>query len=701
MTTRSWRLSRWLAGMWLIATLGLAQPVQAAPLSIDFNDAEIHAVIKAMAEITGRNFLVDSRVKGRVSLVGPNPIDEKEAYQLFQAMLQSIGFTALDAGAVTKIVPVADAKQIDGPVGLDRRLGGQGDEMITQIVRLEYANAQMLVPVLRPLVNPNSVLVAYTPTNALIISDTAGNIRRLTKMIAGLDLPLSDALAELIPLKYASASNVQRMVKELFASGGGQGAAAQQQAIGQRLAIMADDRTNTLIVLGDEPQLRKVREMIATIDVPTAQTKSNIHLVTLSNADAEELSKILTQMLGSGAKPGDASQAPVTFNKAVNVVADKATNSLIITADPADFEVLAPVIEQLDVRRQQVFVEALIMEVSANKSREFGFEWQSMNGVNSSGVAAFGGTNFNNASSTGIRSVAGNITGLAGADGLAIGVAKGSITYGGNTFLNLGALVRALQTDADVNILSTPTLLTTDNQEAEIVVGQNVPFITGSYSTTGSTSTTTANPFQTVQRQDVGITLKLTPQISEGQFVHLDLYQEASSVAPSTTGAADLITNKRSVKTSVVVRDGQLVALGGLMQDNQTTTVKQVPCLGAIPLLGELFRYTVAGNSKTNLMVFLRPTIINSYDDLDRVSRLQFRRMDDVRVEQQYKGTWLFSPENPPKKLSDADLDAVFKGDVPMDEIENDAAKSPAPHPRETTPTQPQPHGGESGGQGG
>jgi general secretion pathway protein D len=637
----------WLARLMLCGVLTLSPVAIAAEeqVSLNFVNADIAEVIKAISQITRRNFLVDPRVKGTINIVSSTPIPASMAYDTLLSALRLQGFAAVESNGVTKVMPEADAKLYISGVG-DR--SGSGDKLVTRVFMLHHESAVQLVPILRPLIAPNNIVVAYPNNNALVVTDYASNLKRIEQIVATLDQPQS-AATTVIPVKYASVIDLAQIINRLMLDGSV--IATGSTDASQRFMLMADARTNSLLLRTDSPaRIARVQELAAKLDIQTS-APGNIHVVYLKNAEATRLAQTLRAVLSgdtsaatapsgtlstssSSATPATttpsatsgvsgASAAPGAFNPAAAapvmggmIQADAASNALIITSSDAVYNNLRTVVEMLDVRRAQVFVEALIAEVTADKAAEFGIQWQALNGINNPGANVIGGTNFGTQGAGGaagapggnIISAAGNI-GTVG-QGLNIGVVRGSMNIPGlGTVLNLGMLARVLENDANANILSTPNLLTLDNEEAKIIIGQNVPFITGSYAQTGGAAT--ATPFQTIERKDVGLTLRIKPQVSEGGTIKLQVYQEVSSVQTQTiNNAAGVITNKRSLESTVLVDEGQIIVLGGLIQDSVTNGVDKVPVLGDIPLLGNLFRHEVRQHTKTNLMVFIRPYVM-------------------------------------------------------------------------------------------
>lgn len=521
-------------------------------ITLDFEDVEIRDLIRYMAETTGENFIVDNRVKGKVTVISPRPVPQDQALSVFESLLAASGFAIVPAGVVSRIMPQADAPQTPLDVVLDKKdeAGKRPDQTITRLIELNHVSVGSVAQVLKPLLSGDAILTAYDPNNTMLLTDRQANIERISKII-------------------------------------------------QKLDRQADDKTRA------------------------------IDIVYLKNADAEDLAEVLNSMIRNVDETkddGNESRPPlVAFRGHVAVEADKSTNALILSAEPNDMANLKQIIERLDIRRLQVYLETLIMEVSGEATDRFGIEWRSVdNFTDGTGISPFGGQTFD----SGISQVASNPLNLPA--GFAFGLAGGTVTFRGEEFTNVGLLLQAVKKDSSVNVLSTPQLLTLDNQEAEIIVGDTVPFLTGSFTTDG---TGASNPFQTIERQDVGLTLRIRPQISEDGFVRMNIYQEISSVAEQA-GAADLTTRKRSIRTTVVVPNNNMVALGGLIRDDVTTSDQQVPCLAGFTGVGELFKNSAATNTKTNLMVFIKPRIINSYGSMDEITREKYHLMRDLQVNQ-------------------------------------------------------------------
>ncbi|HEY6096245.1 MAG TPA: type II secretion system secretin GspD [Gallionellaceae bacterium] len=605
-------------------------------VSLNFVNADIVEVIKAVSQISQKNFLIDPRVKGTINIVSAKPVPPSLAYEILLSALRLQGFAAVEANGVTKIVPESDAKLYISSANK----GGNGDSLVTRVYILKYESATQLVPILRPLIASNNVVAAYPNNNALVITDYASNLRRIEQIIESIDQPVSEAPV-VIPLQYSSAVDLAQIITRLMADS--QLVVGGNTDASQRFVLLADVRSNSLLLRTDSPaKVHRVRELVEKLDVRT-NSPGNIHVVYLKNSDATKLAQTLRAVLSGDTSavpvPGSPQSSAAGLSASVSgggtIQADAASNSLIITAPEAVYNNMRAVIEQLDVRRAQVFVEALIAEVTADKAAEFGIQWQGLSGGTETQVG--GGTNFGGAGSNIITVTNGILNGTPVIDpGLNIGVLRGR---------SLGMLARALETDANANILSTPNLLTLDNEEAKIIIGQNVPFITGSYAQTGST--TTASPFQTIERKDVGLTLRIKPQISQGNTVKMQIYQEVSSVQ-DLKNAAGVITNKRSLESVVLADEGQIIVLGGLVQDSVSEGQDKVPVLGDIPLLGALFRHETRHRTKTNLMIFIRPFIMRTAEAYQGVTQDRYNYIRGEQTDIQMPSRWTLPDMNSP-----------------------------------------------------
>ncbi|TMH08458.1 MAG: type II secretion system protein GspD [Betaproteobacteria bacterium] len=632
----------------LVAAALLISPCRAADdtVTLNFVNADIDAVVKAVSEMTGRNFVLDPRVKGVVNIVSARPVPRTLVYPTLLSALRLQGFTAVEGDGITKIVPEADAKQ-QGSIVVRPGTGLGGDRLVTTVYVLKYESAAQLVNVLRPLITPNNAIAAVPTGNALVITDYAENLRRIDKIISSLDVP---AVGEpvLVQVKYASALDIVQLMNRLLADSAAvaPGAAPDAQ---QRVTLVADTRSNSILIRGDNSsRVARARSLIEQLDSP-GRPGGNIFIIYLRNAEAVRVAQTLRALFSGGsdtttvsaplttlpslsagnalgatagvgtAPPVAAVSTTTTTNASApgftasgaTIQADAANNALIVMAPEPIYNNIRSIVEKLDVRRAQIYVEALVVEVSADKAAEFGIQWNFLdpNRFNNNQTQVGGGTNFGTrGTGTNLLDAQVNLGSLG--QGLNLGIIKGTITIPGiGTITNLALLARALESDANTNILSTPNLLTLDNEEAKIVVAQNVPFITGQYAQTGSSTTVT--PFQTIERKDVGLILRVKPQITEGGSVRMVIYEEVSRVQ-DTTNVAGIITSKRSLESTVAVDDGQIIVLGGLIQDSFTDGSNRVPVIGDIPGVGALFRYDNRQRVKTNLMVFLKPTVIRT-----------------------------------------------------------------------------------------
>ncbi len=709
----------WLvAAMLAIASLGpagvhaQAQPPAAAPgataangstapsgasaaggdtVTLNFRDADIDSVVGAFGHLLNRTFVIDPRVRGKMTLETPRPVDRAQAYRLLQSALRSQGFAIVDTGTLTKVVPEADAKLQSTPVTAGRAPKAGGDEVVTQIFRLNHESATNLVPVLRPLISPNNTIVAYPNNNSLVVTDYAANLQRIARIVATLDSP-STSEVEVVPVQYAVATDIAVSVARLLEDSARGGPGAQVDA-GQRVVVMADPRSNAVLLRAASPaKMNLAKGLVARLDQPSARP-GNINVVYLRNAEAVKLAQTLRGVLGgegggtgalestqrapqpmqqqanvpggpNAGQQGTAATTPlqVSDNAPVTVqaggaiiAADPSTNSLIITAPEPVYRNLRAVIEKLDARRAQVYIESLIVEISADTAAELGVQWQFLNSPDGT-TRGFGGTNLP------ARGSGGNILDIAAnpasaGTGLNLGVVRGTINVPGvGEILNLGFLARALESGANANILATPNLLTLDNEEARIIIGQNVPFITGQFTATG-TGAGALNPFQTIERKDVGTTLRVRPQVSESGTVKLQIFQEVSSVQ-STALAAGIVTNRRAIESNVLVDDGQIIVLGGLIEERIEGNVDQVPGLGEVPVIGQLFRYDSRKRVKTNLLVFLRPVIIRDGVDAHGVTADRYDYIRAMRGDARLPEHWALPdmqasplPEMPPAPL--------------------------------------------------
>lgn len=673
-----------------LATASVASTaVTNGPVSLNFVNADIDQVIAAIGLISGRNFLIDPRVKGTLNIVSAKPVPRTLTYQILLSSLRLQGYAAVEGNGVTTILPESDAKLHGTPVQVvnealasgDRPQSTKkavGDRLVTQVYTLKHESASQLVPILRPLISPNNTIAAYASNNTLVITDYAESIARLTRIIDAVDQPQSDVVV--IPVVHASAVDLAATLNRLFGDASGVGGESSQ-----RFSVMAEHRTNHILIRsGNVSKISGARQLLASLDVPGAV--GNIHVVYLKNAEATKVAQTLRSVISGDV--GSASNSTAATGAAASaqgssqavpsgggiVQADIASNALIITAPEATYNNLRRVIDQLDRRRAQVFVEALIAEVSAERAAEFGIQWQSTKGIGSVGNPhPFGGTNFGG---TGQNIIGAAVNPTSIGRGLNLMVTEGTLSVGGTTITNLGMLARMLESDTKANILSTPNLVTLDNEEAKIVIGQNLPFVTGQYTNTGGGSTP-SNPFQTVERKDVGLTLKLKPQISEGGTIKLQITQEASSVIGNTVANPNgPVTNKRSLESTVLADDGAIIALGGLIQDAYESGMEKVPILGDIPFLGALFRYETRKRTRTNLVIFLRPQILRDKSDY---SGLTQSRYDFVVGEQKRLDSGERLMKNEPAVPTLPEIGAQNTSSVSSDQDTPGALDSPSP----------------------
>ena len=630
------------------APLALAQNAPAAPLpsasvpkpgepiTLNFSNAEIESVARTIGLLYGMNVVVDPRVKGTMTLVTEKPVNRTAAMAQFLTSLRLQGFTMVESAGLFKVVPEADAKLQSGAVETSESApkGANGGQIVTQIFRLNFESATNLVAVLRPLISPNNTINANPGNNSLVITDYADNLRRIARIIAAMDVSNATEV-EVIELKNAIAVDLAPLILKLIdASATTTGAAAGAADTGFKTTVMAESRSNTLIVRAANPaRVALVKSLVEKLDQPSSKSNGdlgNLHVVYLKNADATKLAATLRAAIsgaavnpapsaGAGAAPGAAAAPAATSGGQVQ--ADTATNSLIITAPEPQYRQMRAVIERLDARRAQVYVESLIAEVSADRAAEFGVQWQ--RALGNSGDSSIGllGTNFGAAGKNILSLATGGGAVLPGS-GLNVGVANQT-----NGVYVLGFLARFLESSGAGNVLSTPNLLTLDNEEAKIVIGQNVPFVTGQFTNTNAGSGS-VNPFQTIERKDVGLTLKVKPQISENGTVKLTIFQEVSSVQASTVAAPNgPTTNKRTIESNVLVDDGSVVVLGGLLQDEFTGSGDKVPGVSDVPFFGNLFKSEARTRKKTNLMVFLRPVVVRDSAATERLSLDRYEQM--------------------------------------------------------------------------
>ena len=616
------------AAVFLLVTPGLA----AQEYTVNLKDTDIQEFIKFVADVTGTTMVVDPNVKGKVRVISSKPVTKSELYDLFLSILDVQGYTAVRSGQVVRIVPSKDARSSAVPLIENQDLLSN-DEYVTQVIRLDNISAAKLIPVLRPLVPQQAHMAAYAPSNAIIISDIRSNIGRIVEIIERMDRSAIQT-TEIIRLKYGVAEDVVNMLNTLEKARQGEGAEANKDVI-----LVADQRTNSVVVTADEMSVERIQKLVAYFDSPLEQS-GNVRVVYLEYADATETAEVLTRVMQNIARL----EAVGTQRSGgeSTIEADVGTNSLIITADTDEMAALESVITRLDIRRAQVLIEAIIVEMEMTEGQELGLQWlfANDNGFYGGNISNSTAQQRRNAALAGAllpengseiidtRSVAGALASTPGAT-LGWGAVDESLT--------MTVILNALETQGNANILSTPSLLTLDNEEAFITVGQEVPFVTGSYSNTGSANGA-SNPFQTIERQSVGITLKVTPQINEGDSVVLDIVQEVSSISAQILAASDVITNERKIETKVLAKDRDILVLGGLVKDDIQDSTQGIPLLSDIPLLGRLFRNDVVSVTKSNLLVFIRPTIIRDDQDLAGATAEKYRFIRDEQLQRRERG---------------------------------------------------------------
>jgi len=638
------------------------QPSQdGATITPNYKDADINQIIQAVGEVTGKNFIIDPRVNAKVTMLSSTPMSPEAFYQAFLSVLQVYGYAAVPAGKIIKIIPNTDVRQSPS-LDLPENVSSTSDEIVTQIITMKNISAAQLVPLLRPLIPQQGHLAAYPAGNMLIISDRASNVARIMRIIERMDQS-GDEPIEVIPLHNASASDVVRTLNQL-----NQGAGAAEG--GSPVKLVADERTNSVLVSGEKSLRLKQKALILDLDTPRAGGAGDTEVRYLLYADAEKLADKLKGQAsatskaqggpqsggGSGAASGGAgassSGGGSNVDASVTIWADVPTNALIMTAPPKIMKNLMAVIDKLDIRRAQVEVEALIVEVDVNKSANIGVQWL-LDGGSSLG---YGITNFPGSSGSSIVDIAaaalGGVSGLTssatnsatnttGTTGLSSGATAASSissvipngatfavgTYNSNTGKGLAAVIQAIRSDGASNIISTPRVITMNNEEAEVKVTQEIPLITGQYTSSTAAVNGTTSPFETIQREEVGTILKVTPHISEGDVIQLKIEQEDSSPGAKLADSADISTNKRSIKTTILIEDGGIIVLGGLMQDTVTESEDRVPVLGAIPLLGNLFKSRSGSRQKSNLLVFLRPKILRDQPATEAISAAKYNEI--------------------------------------------------------------------------
>ncbi len=618
-----------------------ARAHDAPTITPNYKDADLSQIIQAVSEVTGKNFIIDPRVNAKVTMLSATPMSPAAFYEAFLAVLQVYGYVAVPAGKVIKIIPNTDARQLPS-IDLPDNVSPTSDEIVTQIITMKNVSAAQLVPLLRPLIPQQGHLAAYPAGNMLIISDRASNVSRIMKIIQRMD-ESGDEPVEVIPLRNASATELVRTVNQLSSGQAAEGAGAP-------VKVVADERTNSVLISGEKSLRLKIKALIVNLDTPM-QTGGDTQVRYLRYADAEKIADKLKGQASASAKAlgGPQGATPTSgggganVDASVTIWADVATNALIITAPPKIMKSLMAVIDKLDIRRAQVQVEAIIVEVDVNKSSNLGVQWILYGQGNSTVPAAVtnfpgSGTGIVNLLASALGGVATTATTTATTATTGVGAAASALAgntgatlaigrYNATSGTNFAAIVQALRSDGTSNIISTPSLITMNNEEAEVKVTQEIPLITGSYTNSTQSVAGTTSPFETIQREEVGTILKVTPHINEGNSVQLKIEQEDSSPGAKLTDSADISTNKRSIKTTVLIEDGGVIVLGGLMSDTVTESEDRVPGLGAIPLIGNLFKSRSGSRQKKNLLVFIRPNILRDAIATESTSEAKYDEM--------------------------------------------------------------------------
>lgn len=593
-------------------------------VSIDFNDVDINVFIKFMSELTGTNFVVDQRVKGKVTIISPSKISIKEAYQVFLSVLEVHGYTTVKAGEVVKIVPSPDARSKSIETRLREEATSPSDRVITQLIPLKYADPVEIKRLFTPMVSRSSVILAYQPTQMLIITDVQSNIQRLIKILKKIDVPGIGQQISVIPVKYADATKMVTLLSTVFKPTRRPTKGAQEEVA----TMVADERTNVIVLLANEVDSMRIKQLIAMIDKETPRGKGKIHVYYCENANAEDLAKVLQEVptQEAGATKGKPA-APVVAGK-VRISADKSTNSLIIMADQEDYLVLEEVIRKLDIPRSMVFIESLIMEVDMDTSLDIGIDWQAFGDVRVGGKSGNVGAAFSDTIQPSFDPGSGTLINPFSGGGLAVGLISGTTEIAGITVSNISAIIRAVKTDDEFRILSTPQILTTDNEEARITVGENRPY------QTRSTTDPSGGTFESFEYRDVGKILKITPSVTENRLVRMKISLEVTNIdlaSTLTTSSTLPVTQKRTVDTTVIVKDNQTVVIGGLIDDSSTRNDTKIPVLGDMPVLGWMFRKRTQSNEKTNLYIFLTPRVIKSPAEAQEIFKGKQGEMGSVQ----------------------------------------------------------------------
>ncbi|MFH1075979.1 MAG: type II secretion system secretin GspD [Pseudomonadota bacterium] len=619
-------------------------------VNIDFDNVDMSLFIKFMSELTGKNFIVDDKVRGKVTIISPKKITVEEAYKVFESVLEVYGYATVPSGNVTKVIPAPEARTKSIETLLEESKLTADDKVVTQLIPLKYANPEEVKKLLQPLIGKSSLLISYAPTQTLFIIDVLSNIQRIMKIVEAIDIEGVGEEINTIPIKHASAANIAKSLSALFSGNTPRGARLPGMGPTNQVKIVPDERTNLLIVLAPEDDVARMKKLVELLDIDVPTGTGDIHVYYLQNASAEELLKVLTSlptgdktsmgpaglmeggdmpfippgMPGEPQGDGTPKRTPVTLSKDVKILADKATNALIITANRVEYAAIEDIIKKLDIPRNMVYIEALIMEVNVEKSFSLGVEWQTFKDVGSWDGKKLGVLSSNRG--TDASALAGLVAGTP--NGFSLGVAGEAITIGSMVFPSIGAVVQAYQKDKDVHIISAPQILTTNNEEAEIKVGENVPFITKKETTTAQSD------YSSYEYKDVGVSLKITPQINQERFVRLNIFQEVTKLIIEGGKVSESPrTLKRSAKTTVIIKDQNTIVIGGLIGEDTTRSNAAMPCLGNIPGLGWLFKNFTKLDTKTNLFIFITPHIIANSDEMNKLYQDKKQKIDSMKSE--------------------------------------------------------------------
>lgn len=609
-------------------------------VSIDFNNVDINLFIKFISELSGKNFIVDHRVRGKVTIISPAKISVKEAFKVFESVLEVHGYTAVKAGEVTKIIPSPDARSKNVETLLKAEAFSPEDKIVTQLIPLKYADPTEIKRLFAPLISKSSVILAYEPTNMLVVTDIYSNILRLLEIVKAIDVTGIGQEISVIPLEFADAEKLVSVLDTIFQ----QSNRLKKTGIQKTVKFVADDRTNTIVVLASEVDTQRINDLIKLLDKEVPRGEEKIRVYYLENATAEELAKVLQSLAVKQDSVDKGKKTTPIVSEKVKITADKATNSLIIMAEKDDYLVLEEIIKKLDIPRTMVYIESLIMEVNVDKAFDLGIEWNAGEDINIRGTDGAVGGGFSGSDTTPYGNTAGLLQGSL-PSGFSVGVFAQPLEIAGIEFPNLGAVVQAYKKDKDVHILSTPQILTTDNEEAIITVGKNVPYQTRSTQVPGLEET-----YSSFEYKDVGISLKITPHITKDRLVRLDIEQELTKLESTTDFRPT--TLKRTIDTTVIVEDKNTVVIGGLIDDSFTNTEYKVPCLGDVPLVRHLFKSISKSGEKTNLFVFLTPKVIGNPADAKEIYNKKKTQIESIE-----KGSIKMYKENkdisPPQSLVD------------------------------------------------